>query len=200
MACQEGYSAGRRSSPSKLFAICHLARLFSQVIVKGPQAFKAFYWEAEESLGLGQEKIHDAVFETLSEVEKIASGFKLRIDRERDMIGILENAKQALVRISQTVSQFPMNEHPRDLPSFASIDREDRSVKNALEAVAHEIRNPLTAVGGFARRLAGSLDPESPSGKYARVILDEALRLEKILSEMPEHSLNPASHPTAVDF
>ncbi len=195
VACQEVCPADRLSSVSKLCAVCHLARLFSRVIVKGPQAFKSFYSEAEAILGLSQEKIHDAVFETLAEVEKIAQGFKLQIDRERDIIGILENAKQALVRISQTVSQCPTDEHQKDLPSFASIDRGDTSVKNALEAVAHEIRNPLTAVGGFARRLAVSLDPESQSGKYARVILDEALRLEKILSEMPEQSLHPASHP-----
>jgi HD-like signal output (HDOD) protein len=195
VACQEVCPADRLSSVSKLCAVCHLARLFSQVIVKGPQAFKSFYSEAESVLGLSQENIHDAVFETFEEVEKIAQGFKLQIDRERDIIGILENAKQALVRISQTVSQCPTDEHQKDLPSFASIDRGDRSVKNALEAVAHEIRNPLTAVGGFARRLAVSLDPDSQSGKYARVILDEALRLEKILSEMPEQSLHPASHP-----
>jgi HD-like signal output (HDOD) protein len=191
-ACQEVCPGDPPSSPSNLCTICRLARLFSQVIVKGPQAFKSFYSEAEALLGLSQEKIHDAVFEALAEVEKIAQGFKLQIDRERDIIGILENAKQALVRISNTVSQYPVGTH--HLPSFASIDREDKSVKDALEAVAHEIRNPLTAVGGFARRLAVSLDPESQSGKYARVILDEALRLEKILSEMPEQSLHPASN------
>jgi HD-like signal output (HDOD) protein len=193
-ACQEACHGDLDSSPSNLCAVCRLARLFSQVIVKGPQAFKSFYAEAEAVLGLSQEKIHDAVFEALAEVEKIAQGFKLQIDRERDIIGILENAKQALVRISHTVSQYPVEPHQKNLPSFASIDREDKSVKDALEAVAHEIRNPLTAVGGFARRLAVSLDPESQSGKYARVILDEALRLEKILSEMPEQSLHPASN------
>jgi HD-like signal output (HDOD) protein len=194
VGCQETCTADLRSGSLELSSICYLARLFSQVIIKGPQAFDSFYLEAEAVLGLSQEEIHDAVFETLSEVEKIAQGFRLQIDREKDIIGILENAKQALVRISQAVSQYPLNEHHKDLPSFASIDRKDRSVKDTLEAVAHEIRNPLTAVGGFARRLAGSLDPESQSGKYARVILDEALRLEKILSEMPEESFNVASN------
>jgi hypothetical protein len=193
IACQEVHPANLHANFSNLWAVCQLSRLFSQVTVKGPPAFKSFYSEAEAGLGLSQESIHDAVFETLAEVEKIAQGFKLRIDREKDIIGILENAKQALVRISQTVSQYPAQGHPKNLPSFDSIDREDRCVKDALEAVAHEIRNPLTAVGGFARRLAVSLDPDSQSGKYARVILDEALRLEKILSEMPEQSLRSAS-------
>jgi len=50
--------------------------------------------------------------------------------------------------------------------------------------VAHEIRNPLLAVGGFARKLAASFDPASRGGKYVKIILEEASRLEKALSEM----------------
>ncbi|MGA2223454.1 MAG: HDOD domain-containing protein [Syntrophobacteraceae bacterium] len=196
VACQEVHPENLDSNSSSLWAVCRLARLFSQVIVKETQAFASFYSEAEAGLGLSKENIHDAVFQTLAEVEKIAQGFKLQIDRQRDMIAILENANRALVRISQTVSRYPEERHEKNLPSFSSIDRKDRSVEDALQAVAHEIRNPLTAVGGFARRLAVSLDPESQSGKYARVILDEVLRLEKILSEMPEQSLHPACGPS----
>jgi nitrogen-specific signal transduction histidine kinase len=176
-----------------LWIVCQLARIFSGVILEGPLAFESFYSEAEKILGLRQERIHDAVFETLAEVEEIAQGFKLHLNRQKDIIGVLENAGQTLIRVSGAVSECPLEADRRNLPSFASIDRQDNCVKNALEAVAHEIRNPLTAVGGFARKLAASLDPESQSGKYAKVILDEALRLEKILSEMPEQSLHPIS-------
>jgi len=57
-------------------------------------------------------------------------------------------------------------------------------VAHTLQAVAHEIRNPLMVIGGFARRLSTNLDPETSGGKYAQVILDEAARLEKLLAEM----------------
>ncbi|MFH1487666.1 MAG: histidine kinase dimerization/phospho-acceptor domain-containing protein, partial [Pseudomonadota bacterium] len=70
------------------------------------------------------------------------------------------------------------------LPSFESLEGNGEVVTHTLQAVAHEIRNPLLAVGGFAKRLSAALDPSSSEGKYAQVILEEALRLEKALEKM----------------
>ena len=51
--------------------------------------------------------------------------------------------------------------------------------------IAHEIKNPLTAIGGFARRIAspkpGAGTP--PVERYARIILKEVERLERIVNE-----------------
>jgi signal transduction histidine kinase/putative methionine-R-sulfoxide reductase with GAF domain len=51
--------------------------------------------------------------------------------------------------------------------------------------IAHEVKNPLTAIGGFARRIvsprpAGSAHPVE---RYARIILKETERLERIVNE-----------------
>jgi PAS domain S-box-containing protein len=48
--------------------------------------------------------------------------------------------------------------------------------------VAHEIRNPLISVGGFARRLERRLEGELH--EHAMIIVDEVQRLEKILKEI----------------
>lgn len=48
--------------------------------------------------------------------------------------------------------------------------------------VAHEIRNPLVSVGGFARRLEGKLDGNLK--EYAGIIAKEVGRLEDILKEI----------------
>jgi len=50
--------------------------------------------------------------------------------------------------------------------------------------VAHEIRNPLTAVGGFARRLHKSMHLESREKEYVAIIVAEVSRLEKILNNV----------------
>ena len=51
--------------------------------------------------------------------------------------------------------------------------------------IAHEIKNPLTAIGGFARRIAS---PRARGGahsleRYAQIILKEVQRLERIINE-----------------
>ena len=70
------------------------------------------------------------------------------------------------------------------LPSFGSLGERNDVVKHTLQAVAHEIRNPLIVVGGFARKLAISLDPETKGIEYVKIILEEASRLEKVLYDI----------------
>lgn len=50
--------------------------------------------------------------------------------------------------------------------------------------VAHEIRNPLTALGGLTRRLDQKIAEGSKEKEYTRIIVAEAMRLEKILSSV----------------
>jgi len=48
-------------------------------------------------------------------------------------------------------------------------------------AVAHELRNPLVPIGGFANLIYKRLEEESPLKKYAGIIVGEIDRLEKLL-------------------
>ena len=48
--------------------------------------------------------------------------------------------------------------------------------------VAHEIRNPLISIGGFARRLEKKLSDDT--SEYAKIIVNEVGRLENILKEI----------------
>jgi len=48
--------------------------------------------------------------------------------------------------------------------------------------VAHEIRNPLISIGGFARRLEKRLNDDKK--EYAKIIVNEVTRLENILKEI----------------
>ncbi|SHH29502.1 GAF domain-containing sensor histidine kinase [Thermosipho atlanticus] len=54
--------------------------------------------------------------------------------------------------------------------------------------VVHELRNPISVLGGFIKRLEKYSDDENKRKKYLKIISDEILRLENIVSEILEFS------------
>ena len=63
--------------------------------------------------------------------------------------------------------------------------------------VAHEIRNPLVSIGGFARALSRETDKEDPRKEKIEIILEEAIRLERYLKDtltLMRHN-NPVFRP-----
>lgn len=54
--------------------------------------------------------------------------------------------------------------------------------------LAHEIRNPLVAIGGFARRCASVTDAADPRRRYLDTIVGEVNRLEEILRSVLEYA------------
>ncbi len=66
----------------------------------------------------------------------------------------------------------------------ALVQREKLKTLGAISAeVAHEIRNPLVSIGGFARRLHRKM-PDSPE---TSIILNESRRLESILDRISNY-------------
>ena len=60
--------------------------------------------------------------------------------------------------------------------------------------VAHEIRNPLTSIGGFARRLDGKVPPGSKEKDYTEIIISEVNRLERVLRNVLAFSREARLH------
>ncbi|OHV32417.1 MULTISPECIES: sensor histidine kinase [Pseudofrankia] len=53
-----------------------------------------------------------------------------------------------------------------------------------LLSVSHELRTPLTAIRGFAEALADGVTPVERTPDTGRVILDEALRLDRLVQDL----------------
>jgi len=75
------------------------------------------------------------------------------------------------------------------------IEQEKLSALGRFTAdVAHEIRNPLTALGGIARRLEKRLPEGSREKEYSDLIVSETNRLESILRDVLTYSEKGKNH------
>jgi signal transduction histidine kinase len=73
------------------------------------------------------------------------------------------------------------------------VQAEKLSALGRLTAnVAHEIRHPLTSIGGFARRMNKKLSAETTEKEYAEIIISEVDNLEKILRNVLTYSRGTA--------
>ncbi len=65
------------------------------------------------------------------------------------------------------------------------VQAEELETLSAVSArLAHEIRNPLTSIGGLTRRLLKSYEVSDPRRKKGELIVEEVKKLEKILKMM----------------
>jgi len=96
------------------------------------------------------------------------------------------------------VSNSPIFDSAGNFVGTVHISREITELRNLRERVihsermaalgelaarvAHEIRNPLISIGGFARRLEKKLSGDIQ--EYAKIIVNEVSRLENILKEI----------------
>jgi hypothetical protein len=65
------------------------------------------------------------------------------------------------------------------------------TIGNMAGHVAHEIRNPLVAIGGFARSLMRQAKDDQAIRHIAEIVAQEVMRLEKILANILHFTRNP---------
>jgi signal transduction histidine kinase len=70
------------------------------------------------------------------------------------------------------------------------------SMSNLVQGVAHEVRNPITTIGGFARRIKKELGDNRKFEKYVDIILDETARLENIVKRVHDFTEAQSYSPT----
>lgn len=100
----------------------------------------------------------------------------------------------------------------RDLERANSLIREKQAelleaerlstVGRMATILAHEIRNPLVAIGGFARSIKDETPPDDPKREELHIILSETMRLEELVKNVLEYAkfAKPKPKPVSVSF
>lgn len=122
--------------------------------------------------------------ETLSAVRNPAGPVRALVGIIRD-ISKRKKAEEELAGYRDQLQQM-VESRTRELIAAQRelIHKEKLRTLGAISAeVAHEIRNPLTSIGGFAKRLK----KKYPDSREAGIILCEAGRLEKLLNRITNY-------------
>ena len=62
------------------------------------------------------------------------------------------------------------------------------SLRNLALSVAHQIRNPVAAIGGFTARMLKKSDPSDPNRSYLKSILEGTKRLEEMVNAVRDYT------------
>lgn len=82
---------------------------------------------------------------------------------------------------------------------MAALDQEIRrldrlsSLGDLLAEIVHEIRNPLVSVKTFLQLLPGREDDPEFTGEFREVVMEEMLRLERLLDSVVQHARPPVA-------
>ena len=85
----------------------------------------------------------------------------------------------------------------QDIGTLKTLQRElmetqrVRSITKVVDQMAHHIRNPIAAIGGFAARLLRKGIDESDKQLYQDIIYQEASRLDKLLRNLADFTTLP---------
>ncbi len=185
--CQHVYNIeSREEQIPPLALICEMAREFSALICEESKEWGPLFRKAEAIYGIDHDVLTDILVTTFDEVQEVADGLKVDMNKDKDIIALVEKANLSLGELSEKMLELQETALKHGLPSFESMGdlEENPAVRNTLQAVAHEIRNPLLAVSGFAKKLSTALDPASDGWKYVQIIVEESRRLESALATM----------------
>ena len=76
------------------------------------------------------------------------------------------------------------------------IVEEERSktLDTMMDEVTHEIRNPLTSIGGFTRKIYERLPESDPNKNYMKIVIEDVEKLENMVKQLVKLKVMGISH------
>ena len=116
---------------------------------------------------------------------------------------LLQNDKifGILLEINDVTEIVALHQRERDMLLGVQAAQRERieSLGRFSLAVAHQIRNPLMVIGGFAGRLARNRAADDPEAEALGMILDGARRLESVVQAVSTYARRREPAPVPLD-
>lgn len=101
---------------------------------------------------------------------------RLALEAIARVVGLALHAAEVYETLERQVAEL------RDMQCQLVNSERLADVGRLTSRVAHEIRNPLSTIGGFAHRIQRRPGLDEQTARYAAVIVEEVQRLERLLS------------------
>jgi len=104
-----------------------------------------------------------------------------------------KQVEEALRKAHEELSNFSRDLEKIVLARTEELREKDKQLIEAeriaalgkiVNRIAHELRNPLTVIGGFARRMYEKTPEDDPNKNYLRIMMKEVMILESRVSEI----------------
>jgi two-component system sensor histidine kinase HydH len=157
---------------------------------------------ARAILGLGSEdvdgaNVHDVVrvepAADRSEINRVLTGEREVLETETRLIGRKGAVPVALSASSLrdeegeragTVLLFQDLREIEELKQAVERERHLASLGRLAAGVAHEVRNPLSSLKGFAQFFRTKFEPGSEEERYSDIMIEEVERLDRVVQEL----------------
>ena len=123
----------------------------------------------------------------------VTSGHRRSPEEEEFLTAIANSLSGLIERHQSNEEKERLREQLAETEKLAALGR-------IAANVSHTIKNPLTAIGGFANRLMDRLPEGTKEKKYAGLIFSEAVRLENVLQNVLLFSRRDANRREECDL
>ncbi len=118
------------------------------------------------------------------EVEQISGSLKVEMNREQDIIQLLEKAEHTLQELQKTMAewtQFALDGPGPEGPKATSPAKR-YSLKEKMQIVAVEIKKPLSIIREFIDNLVPAVNPDSKEWSHVQAFDEEVKKVEQAVA------------------
>ena len=163
-----------------LALLCDTARRFSYLVSEKAAAWHVMFTETETTYGIKSSVLTPLLVSVFEEVQEISGSLKVEMNRERDLIELLEKAESTLQKLTNTMAEWTHfvfeGQGPDKSKSTSPLIRYPLTEK--LQIVAVEIKKPLSIIREFIDNLIPIVSPYSSEWYYVQAFSEEVKKVE----------------------